>query len=87
MKKVPLKVVRVLYPLLYIISAIILFCGLGSGTYNPVTDLLGSALLVFNTIFAMLFWKCPKCGKTLPIHTLTVTHCPHCGEDLGLDEL
>lgn len=61
-------------------AAIVLGGQLGSARYW----LVGAAtlLLVAGTFVAVKFYRCPHCGKMLPLNEKDLKNCPYCREKL-----
>lgn len=49
---------------------------------------LGIAAGLASAVILGLFWRCPKCRRRLGADKgiLDIRVCPHCGEDLGIEE-
>ena len=42
--------------------------------------IVGAAVVA---LVMVVFWRCPKCGKPLPIHgSAGFDFCPYCGEEI-----
>ena len=44
---------------------------------------VGVLLFIGGIVQARIFYKCPKCGKNLPLHSGRPDRCPHCGSLLS----
>lgn len=43
----------------------------------------GAAVVALALLVMVVFWRCPKCGKPLPIHgSAGFDFCPYCGEEI-----
>ena len=61
-----------------IIIAFLIYQLLGIINRTRAGQLAKGALLVM-----VVFWRCPKCGKPLPIHgSAGFDFCPYCGEEI-----
>ncbi len=53
---------------------------LGAGTISIICGGLGFLLMALGLGFKLLFFRCPRCGKRLPMKG--GSHCPNCGKML-----
>ena len=46
--------------------------------------ILAAISLIGESVYTLVFWRCPSCGRHLPIKGfLWSQYCPRCGEYLG----
>ena len=44
---------------------------------------IGLAAMLLGIAAKLIYWRCPKCGRMLPIRSVTgMEFCPYCGEEL-----
>ena len=49
----------------------------------PVLVPLGLVLFLAANVAALFGWRCPRCGRMLPMRGLwSIAYCPHCGDEL-----
>lgn len=39
-------------------------------------------LLVMSIMIKLVYWRCPKCKRVLPISKIFIDYCPYCGEKI-----
>ena len=45
--------------------------------------IITAVMLIGHTVYTIIFWHCPHCGKLLPTKNgMWNKHCPHCGKEL-----
>lgn len=73
--------------LCFLIGSIVIVLSILVEKWEKVAE----AIMIFGFIISMsgllpilLFWKCPNCGKSLPIHGMwSITYCPYCRSKLN----
>ena len=78
MKKIPLKKVREIALLLFLLGFMVILAGAGFRLMPLI--LLGCLVLVGEIVFLAIFWRCPHCGGFLD--RSGGLYCPHCGHML-----
>lgn len=70
--------------ILYAIGLPLVFLSLGFRRPVVVFSLLSvGAVIVITAFYIVLrFWRCPHCGRGLPVRATDITHCPYCGKEL-----
>ena len=67
-------------------GAIISFIGcslsMKIGLFGAIVGVIGLAGMVYGLIQAVIFYKCPKCGKPFNIRGRRPDYCPCCGHNL-----
>lgn len=56
---------------------------IGLGLNAMWLAVIGLAAMLLGIAAKLIFWRCPKCGRLLPIRSVTgIEFCPYCGEEL-----
>ena len=71
----------------YLLFQICLFAGLilcvvSLGINRVWPGILGVVLFILGILQAAIFYRCPKCGKSLNFREKRAKYCPECGEKL-----
>lgn len=68
-------------------GSIIVFTGLSIGSHGiwigNLIGAIGTFMMVSAIVQAVLFFKCPKCGRRLNIRGRKIDFCPGCGHKLN----
>lgn len=90
MHQIPLKMVRKLYLIFFLLGILVIAIGIFIGTIHKtigiIVILAGCAILVGDLIFAVIFCRCPYCGQGIPF-PLYNFYCPHCGNYLDVNNM
>jgi len=54
----------------------------GLAEMGAVVIIVGLALAAIGFILGLVFFKCPHCGRHMPLRSGLPTKCPHCGKEL-----
>lgn len=90
MHQIPLKMVRKLYLIFFLLGILVIAIGTFIGTIHwtigIIVILAGCAILAGDIIFAVIFSRCPYCGEWIwvPLYNY---HCPHCGNYLDVNNM
>lgn len=90
MHQIPLKMVRKLYSIFFLLGILVIavgiFIGTIHGTIGTIVILAGCAIIAGDLIFLVIFCRCPYCGQGIPF-PLYNFHCPHCGNYLDVNNM
>lgn len=90
MHQIPLKMVRKLYLIFFLLGILVIAIGIFIGTIHKtigiIVILAGGAILAGDLIFLDIFCRCPYCGRLiwLPLYNF---YCPHCGNYLDVNNM
>lgn len=90
MHEIPLKMVRKLYLIFFLLSILVITIGIFIGTIHEIIGIIvilaGCAMLAGDLIFLSIFCRCPYCGRAIrfPLYN---HYCPHCGNYLDINNM
>lgn len=90
MHQIPLKMVRKLYLIFFLLGILVIAIGIFIGTIRKIIGIIvilaGCAILAGDIIFVAIFSRCPYCGNWIRV-PLYNYYCPHCGNYLDVNNM